>query len=340
MSQASSRLAGGHVISGISDPAVREQSDCGRVKCPARPVISVVVPHLNQPAALEACLRSLDDQSLPRGLFEVIVVDNGSVCIPKDIVASHPGTCLLRESRSGPGPARNRGVLCATGDVLAFIDADCRAHRDWLRNALENIRSLPEGTILGGDVRIWRDGRDGFTAIEAYEEIFGYRFKLFIERHGYSGTGNLVVRRTDFDTVGPFAGIEFAEDVEWGQRARAAGLTFRYVPEMVVFHPARRSLHELCAKWDRHVQHELNMARGRRGWKLRWVARALAVLASPIAHSVKVAGSERIRGLSIRAKAISVLLAIRAYRARKMFSLLRGSNVIVWNQDAANVADP
>ena len=93
------------------------------------PLISVVIPHLNQPEALEACLGSLDAQSLARNFFEIIVVDNGSVSMPEDIVANHSGTRLLRELQGGLGPARNSGVRSATGDVIAFIDADCRAHR-------------------------------------------------------------------------------------------------------------------------------------------------------------------------------------------------------------------
>ena len=300
-----------------------------------RPLISVVIPHLNQPEALEACLSSLDAQSLARCFFEVIVVDNGSVSNPEDTVANHSGTRLLREVQPGPGPARNFGVRFATGDIIAFIDADCRAHRDWLRTALQTIRSSPEGTILGGDVRIWRNRWDTPTAIEAYEDIFGYRFKWFIEQHGFCGTGNLVVRRTDYEKAGPFAGIEVAEDVEWGQRARSAGLTFRYVREMVIFHPARRSLQELCVKWDRHTQHDLNMARGKPGWKIRWIARALAVLASPMVDCMKVLGSDRIQGIPTRLKAISVLVAIRAYRACKMLSLLSASKAVVWNRGTA-----
>jgi glycosyltransferase involved in cell wall biosynthesis len=299
------------------------------------PLISVVVPHLNQPEALEACLSSLDAQSLERCFFEIIVVDNGSVLIPEDIVANHSGTRLVRELQPGPGPARNLGVRFATGDIIAFIDADCRAHRDWLLNAFQTIRSSPEGTILGGDVQIWRNCWNKSTAIEAYEAVFGYRFKLFIERHGYCGTGNLIVRRTDYEKAGPFAGIEFAEDVEWGQRARSAGLTFRYVPEMIVFHPARPSLQELCVKWDRHTQHNLNMARGKPGWKIRWIALALAVLASPIADSIRVFCSDRIQGVPTRLKAIIVLFAIRAYRARKMLSLLSASKDVAWNRGAA-----
>ena len=296
------------------------------------PLISVIIPHLNQPEALESCLTSLDAQSLERSLFEVIVVDNGSASPPENIVAEHPGTRLLRELRPGPGPARNLGIQCATGENFAFIDADCRAQSNWLRNALLALNSSPEGTVLGGDVQIWREREETSTAIEAYESVFGYRFKLYIERHGFCGTGNLVVRRTDFAKVGPFAGINFAEDIEWGRRVRSAGLAFRYIPEMIVFHPARRSLKELYAKWDRHIQHFLNMARDKPGWRILWFARSIAVLGSPILDLAKVLTSDRIHGISTRLKAIVVLFAIRTHRAGKMLSLLIGSEAVVWNR--------
>jgi GT2 family glycosyltransferase len=299
-----------------------------------RPAISVIIPHLNQPEMLEACLASLAAQSLDHAAFEVVVVDNGSTALPEVVVARHPGVRLLSEPRPGPGPARNLGVRDAAGEVLAFIDADCRAHPDWLRNAMEALRAAPKGTILGGDVRIWHDEAKGTTAIAAYEGVFAYRFKLYIEQHGFSGTGNLVVRRADFDAVGPFAGIQLAEDMDWGQRACRAGFRFRYVPEMIVYHPARSSLRELYAKWDRQIQHYLAMAQGTPGWKLRWIARALAVLVSPAVDFVKVLASDRIEGMSARLKAIAVLIAIRAHRARTMLSLLRERGGVVWNREA------
>jgi glycosyltransferase involved in cell wall biosynthesis len=297
-----------------------------------QPLISVVIPHLNQPQALQSCLCSLDAQSLERSRFEIIVVDNGSNSIPEEVVTGHPGTRLLREPQPGPGPARNCGIKAAVGEVLAFIDADCRAHPEWLRSALKALRSSPERTILGGDVQIWRDDHTAYTAIEGYEGVFAYRFKLYIEQHGFCGTGNLVLRRRDFQKIGSFAGINFAEDIEWGRRARAAGYTFRYVPEMIVFHPARRSLRELYVKWDRHIQHFFNMAQGQPGWKLRWIARAVAVFGSPIVDFTKVLCSDRIRGVSTRLKAISILIKVRSYRSYKMLSLLRTSNAVVWNR--------
>jgi GT2 family glycosyltransferase len=300
-----------------------------------KPRISVVIPHLNQPDGLEACLGSLETQTLERSAFEVIVVDNGSAQLPEAVIARYPATRLLQQSAPGPGLARNRGIEQASGDILAFIDADCRADPDWLCSALRAFQSAPERSVLGGDVRIWRDRTMAITAIEAYESVFAYRFKLYIEQHGFSGTGNLVVRRSDFERVGPFHGIEVAEDIDWGRRARAAGLTFLYVPEMIVFHPARQSLRELFIKWDRHIQHAVNTG-GRNGiWRARWVLRAFAILISPVVDWTKVIVSDRIDGALARMKAIFVLAAVRAYRAYKMVSLLLASKEVVWNRDSA-----
>jgi glycosyltransferase involved in cell wall biosynthesis len=303
------------------------------------PAVSVIIPHLNQADALDACLSSLEAQTAERGLFEIIVVDNGSSALPVDVISRHADVRLLVEKRPGPGPARNAGVAAALGGILAFIDADCRAHPDWLANLRAALDSSPPGLVLGGDVRIWRQDAGRVDAIEAYESVFAYRFKLYIEKHGYSGTGNLAMRRRDFDVVGPFAGIEIAEDMDWGKRACAAGLKFGYVPEMVVFHPARGSMQELYAKWDRQILHYWRMAQDAPGWRLRWTLRALLVLASPVMGAVEVAASDRINGLIARAKAVGVMSAIRLHRARTMLSLLRGKRAMAWNLGEASAPD-
>jgi glycosyltransferase involved in cell wall biosynthesis len=292
----------------------------------------VIVPHLNQPDYLEDCLTSLDNQTIPRTSFEVLVVDNGSADLPEAVVQRHPGTRLLQETAAGPGMARNRGVNNAKGDVFAFIDADCRANPNWLRATLDALDASPRHTILGGDVRIWRRDPKSISAIEAYESVFAYRFKMYIERQGFSGTGNLAVCREDFFRVGPFRGIDVAEDIDWGRRAKAAGCSIRYVAEMIVYHPARCTIRDLCVKWDRHLQHAINMGDGTMSWRLRWIARAVAVLLSPAVDWVKIASTDRVQGISARLKAFVVLIAVRAYRSGKMISLL-GDNVdVMWNR--------
>jgi glycosyltransferase involved in cell wall biosynthesis len=297
-------------------------------------MISVIIPHLNQPDALEACLCSLESQTLERSRFEIIVVDNGSSTSPRAIIDRHCGVRLLSEKEPGPGLARNAGAKSANGDILAFIDADCRAHCNWLRTIQQTLETAPPRTILGGDVQIWRSGAKTLTAIEAYESVFAYRFQLYIEQRGFSGTGNMAAFRRDFEIVGPFAGINVAEDMDWGQRACAAGFRFRYVSGMIVYHPARVSLRELYAKWDRQIQHYFNMAEGKPGWRWRWAARALLVLGSPVVDVITVFRSDRVQGVSSRFKGSAVLCAIRVRRAIKMLALLSGARSIVWNREA------
>ena len=188
-----------------------------------RVAISVVIPHLNEPDRLERCLRSIDRQRGGRVAFEVIVVDNGSREPVAGICRAFSGVRHVVEPVPGPGPARNRGAALARGRILAFIDADCVAQQGWVEAIAEAFQD-PRVDVLGGDIRILpRSARR--TALEAYEGLYSYRARLFVERHGYAATGNMAVRTEVFRRVGPFPGLGTHEDVVWGRKARARGCT-------------------------------------------------------------------------------------------------------------------
>ncbi len=95
-------------------------------------LISVIIPHLNQEAYLTLGLEALHAQRAITSKIEIIVVDNGSARLPSTVCSAWPDVRLVSESIPGPGPARNRGIREARGDILAFIDADCRADPGWL----------------------------------------------------------------------------------------------------------------------------------------------------------------------------------------------------------------
>lgn len=289
-------------------------------------MISVIIPHLDQPEALGRCLASLSNQ---RGLdrpVELIVVDNGSKELPRHICAAYPGVTLLSQPVPGPGPARNLGVAHASGDILAFIDADCIAGEGWLAAIESSFAQDPDVAILGGDVRIaCRDPRR-LTLLEAYESVFAYRMKEYIARQGFTGTGNLAVRAKVFEAIGPFGGIDIAEDRDWGQRALRLGYRTHYRPRMIVYHPARQNLAELAQKWDRHTAHDFAKIRSKPGWWPRWVLRSAAVAASPIAEVVRIGFSNRLEGLRSRALAFFGVVLIRLYRSRVMLGLAFGAD--------------
>ena len=274
--------------------------------------ISVVIPHLNQPEMLDRCLKSLADNS--RQPDEVIVVDNGSDKLPE--VPDH--VTLLREKTPGPGPARNLGVTFANGNVLAFIDADCLARFNWLEEA---EKAIANGDILGGDVRIGYANPRRLTVLEAYESIYAYQMRRYITEEGFTGTGNLVVRREVLDDVGPFAGLSVAEDKDWGQRATGMGYTITYVPQMRIYHPARRTFIELYAKWDRQLAHEFSVIGGIFG-KAKWLLKTGAMAVSPLFEIPRIAASRRVPDNAARLKAFAGLCRIRLYRTGRMVDLL------------------
>lgn len=284
--------------------------------------ISIVIPHLNQEQHLERCLSALASQAAAMPGVEIIVVDNGSRDLPTALCARFPDVTLCEEKIAGPGPARNKGIAVARSDVLLFIDADCRPHPDWLRSAANHFRQAEGADIVGGDVRIDVVDPENTTKLEAYESVFAYRQKQYIEEFGFSGTGNLAMRRRAYDVVGPFAGIGVAEDRDWGQRATAMGLKIQYLPGMIVFHPARRSMAELRSKWDRHVSHDFEQFERTLIGTVKWLALCFAVAVSGIIDIRKIVSSNRISSLSERLHAAEVLFKIRLYRSWRMLSLL------------------
>lgn len=285
-------------------------------------MISVVIPHYNQPDLLARCLGSLAGQPSRGHEVEVIVVDNGSPVKPETVVARFPGMRLLVETEKGPGPARNRGVREARGDILAFIDADMEASPGWIAAIAARFQA-PDTVILGGDVRISMVDASAPTPLEAYESEFSFRMEHYIRKQDFTGTGNLAVRRAVLDAVGPFAGMGVAEDRDWGHRATARGLEITWAPEMLAFHPARQTFRELARKWDRHTAHDFEMRVQGPAGRVKWLARTIAMAASPLATLWRVLRSDRIPGgPGGRIRAFAVLVRIRLYRAKLMLSLL------------------
>lgn len=299
--------------------------------------ITVVVPHLRQWAQLDQCLASLHRQTLARGRFAVIVVDNGSPDfedLQHRLASQWPDAVFTQEREPGPGPARNTGIALAGTPLIACIDADCVADERWLASALQALQQAGPGTIHGGDVRIAMTNPASPTAIEAYEAVFGFRQQLYIEKKHFTGTGNMAFWKSDFERTGPFAGIGKAEDRDWGNRAVRCGLRIAFVPDMIIFHPARPDFGSLQQKWLRHVAHDLEAARRSMPALMIWPMHAGAVALSALPHLAMIWRSPHLRTVKARAKASGVLFRIRLFRAREMLRqmALSKSEAGRWNR--------
>lgn len=283
------------------------------------PFVSIIVPHYNDLGGLALCMRTLAAQTYPRDRWELIVADNASPqgLTPVQEVVGDLGRVILVETK-GAGPARNGAVEHAKGEILAFIDSDCRADANWLE---EGVKALQDYDLVGGKVTIVVQDPATVTPVEAFECVFGFNFEMYINRMGFTGAGNLFCSRRLFDHVGGFKN-GMSEDVEWSRRAVAMGHRLGYAPRAEVAHPARRTWEELIRKWRRVNAELFLLAAGARGSRVRWLVRALAMPLSAVAHTPRVLSSPQLHGLGQRIGALKVLYAIRFWRMFDGLALL------------------
>ncbi|MBQ6198625.1 MAG: glycosyltransferase [Bacteroidales bacterium] len=121
--------------------------------------LSVIMPVYNAQNTLERTLRSISSQ-LSRDV-ELVIVDDGSTDSTPDILSrfadENPAACqVIRQENAGAAAARNAAINNASGDYLAFIDADDRVPD----NALERILKATENNsdIIGWD---WQNECNG-----------------------------------------------------------------------------------------------------------------------------------------------------------------------------------
>lgn len=257
----------------------------------AGPGAAVIIPHYNDVVRLEKCLSALVPQLAPRAAgpaVEIVVVDNGSTQDLSTLVARFPEIRFVTEPTKGAAAARNRGVAETTAPWLFFTDADCVPAADWLATALRLGPDLtgPLG-IIGGEVTVFDETPAPRSGAEAFETVFAFAQKDYVERKGFSVTANLLTTRAVFDATGPFDGSQ-AEDYEWCRRAGARGSTIAYRPDLKVAHPTRSDWPALRKKWRRLTWEGFSSNGTGPAARARWALRALVVLVSPLPHLLRV----------------------------------------------------
>jgi len=116
-------------------------------------LFSVVVPVLNEEKLLPGCLESLNKLDFHKDMFEVIVVDNGSVDRSVDI-AKRYGAKVVHEKRQGITFARQTGLDEALGKYYITTDADARVPTNWLTVAKRIFESNTDVVGITGPARL------------------------------------------------------------------------------------------------------------------------------------------------------------------------------------------
>ena len=205
--------------------------------------ISVIVCAHNEERFIAPCLHSLLAQS--RVPDEVIVINNASSDGTGDVARTVRGVRVIDEPRKGLVVARERGRQEAYGQLLVYVDADCRAPLTWLERIADRFESNDQLIALSGNYRFYDWDFAGRALLRAYDFTLGPATHLLVKYILRIGVvfygGNFAVRSDALDRINGFdTSIEFhGEDTNLGRRlSRIGNVELRY--DCYLYTSARR----------------------------------------------------------------------------------------------------
>ncbi len=228
---------------------------------PFFPYVSVIVPIYNGESDLPDLIACLRSQTYPRDHVEYLLVNNHSsdrtaiilAQAAKEVVKEGIILKNLNENQiQSSYAARNKGIRAATGEILAFTDADCRPCPDWLEQLVKPFVDSQMGIVVGE-----LSALAGNSLLEKYAEHCGVMSQKFLLEHPfypYGQTANLGIRKQAFEKVGlfrPYLTTGGDADICWRiQQETNWKLTFS--AQSIIHHRHRSNLKELRSQWQRY----------------------------------------------------------------------------------------
>ena len=225
------------------------------------PTVSVIVPVYNGEQDLLGLLDRLMEQTYPADKVEYLLVDNASIDSTADILISavekfaSNGLTLKAMSEGkiqSAYAARNTAILAATGEFIAFTDADCYPHSDWLTALMQPFTDEKVGLVAGRIAAF-----PGKTLLERYAERKNMMHQEDTLAHPfcpYGQTANLGIRLAALKEAGlfrPYLTTGGDADICWRVQ-KEKGWEIRYTTEAVIEHRHRQTLKDLYAQWYRY----------------------------------------------------------------------------------------
>ena len=222
-------------------------------------LVSCIIPVFNGERYLDETIGSVLAQTYAP--TEPIVVDDGSTDGTRDLVQAYGARVrYLHQPNAGHAAARNRGLAEATGELVAFLDADDLWHREKLERQMTRFRARPDLDVCVTYVsNFWSPDLGGADRPpddpDVTRPVPGYR------------SVTLLARMRAFDTVGPFdPALRHGNDTDWFLRAAECGLVMELLPDVLVrrrLHTANRS-RRLAAASQREYLHIIKASLDRR----------------------------------------------------------------------------
>lgn len=184
--------------------------------------ISVLMPVYNAEAYIRETLSSIRVQTFP--IHEIIVFNDGSTDGSGGILSAMKDIRFIDSPHVGVAKARNRLVREASGDWIAFIDADDFWEADKLEKQAGYIKAHPECDIVCCATETFLDA-SVTEPTRRQEELADTKFPYLLQ--------SSLIRRSLFDR------FEFnevyshgGEDTDWFMRVSGSGIRLDKIPDI------------------------------------------------------------------------------------------------------------
>jgi len=214
------------------------------------PVVSVIIPAHNEEDTINKCLTSLENLSYPCDKLEIILINDGSTDETKNVIDQHCQklNCIcIGTSGVGPSKARNLGLKEASGEYVAFTDADCVVDEEWLNELLKGFISEDVAGVGGS-----QDAPDDATEFEGKVHTFLSSMHFICEymKEGdmiktvqHVASCNAMYRRSVIEEVSGFdERLWPGEDVDLDYKITHKGYKVTYNPKAIVAHHRPKNL--------------------------------------------------------------------------------------------------
>lgn len=204
-------------------------------------MISVIVPAFNSEKTIGACIQSILGQKCGES-FELIVVDDGSKDSTSKKAKEFRKARLVVQKNKGPASARNLGAAKAKGRIILFVDSDCIAEKDWLKEMTAPFKDWRVAGVQG----TYKSRQKAVVA--RYEQLrIMQRHEKMKEQESvdFIGSFSAAFRRKEFIKAGGFDEkykMASGEDTDLSFRLSEKGHKLVFAPKAVVWHTHPESL--------------------------------------------------------------------------------------------------
>jgi glycosyltransferase involved in cell wall biosynthesis len=164
-----------------------------------KPLISVIIPTYQHAAVLPRCLDSVLAQT--HQPVEIIVVDDGSTDNTQTVLEPYrTRVAVIQQTNQGANPARNAGLVAATGEYVIFCDADVTMATDMLAKLLAVLTAKPE--VSYAYCGFWFGFKHFRGVAFDAEKLRRFNFihtSSLVRRSDFPGFDNTIKRLQDWD---------------------------------------------------------------------------------------------------------------------------------------------